>query len=79
MVDQGGYECEQSILQALSSHWLWSLQIARVIGRGTPPGEGRRDKVPVWRRLVQQCHSLGIPEVGVAKAPAETKGSIAFI
>lgn len=55
------------------------LQIARVVGRGTPPGEGKRDRLPVWRRLVQQCHSLGTPEVGVAEAPAETKGSIAFI
>lgn len=56
-----------------------SLQIARVIGRGTPPREGRRDKLPVWRRLLQQYHSLGTLEVGVAEASAKTVGFIAFI
>lgn len=25
MVNQEGYECEQSIHQVLGSHWLWSL------------------------------------------------------
>ena len=72
---------EQSIHQGFIqfSLALVSLQIARVVGRGTPPGEGRRGKLPVWRRLVQWCHSLGTSEFGVAEAPAERMGSTAFI
>lgn len=58
---------------------LVSLQIARVVGRGTPPGEGRRGGLPLWSRLVQGCHTLGTPEFGVAEAPAETMGSVTFV
>jgi hypothetical protein len=58
---------------------LVSLQIRKIVGRGTPLGKGRRGTLPVTRRLVQGCYSLGTPEVVVTEASTESVDSIVCI